>query len=51
VELARRAGYLLGVTTQPGAQQSAHQPLALSRLRILDSTGVRGLAAMLAAAG
>jgi len=50
VELARRAGYLLGVTTQPGAQQRAHQPLALSRLRILDSTGVRGLAAMLAAA-
>jgi peptidoglycan/xylan/chitin deacetylase (PgdA/CDA1 family) len=46
--LARRAGYLLAVTTQPGAVQSARQPLALPRLRVLDSTGVRGLAAMLA---
>jgi peptidoglycan/xylan/chitin deacetylase (PgdA/CDA1 family) len=47
--LARRAGYLLAVTTQPEAVQSARQPLALPRLRVLDSTGVRGLAAMLAA--
>ena len=45
--LARRAGYLLGVTTEPGAVQSARRPLALPRLRVLDSTGVRGLAAML----
>lgn len=45
--LARRAGYLLAVTTQWGTRQSAQRPLALSRLRILDSTGVRGLAAML----
>lgn len=48
--LARRAGYVLAVTTEPGAQQSARRPLALPRLRVLDSTGVRGLAAMLAAA-
>jgi peptidoglycan/xylan/chitin deacetylase (PgdA/CDA1 family) len=48
--LARRAGYLLAVTTEWGARQSARRPLALPRLRILDSTGVRGLAAMLAAA-
>jgi len=44
---ARRAGYLLAVTTRPGVVQSARQPLALHRLRVLDSTGVRGLAAML----
>jgi peptidoglycan/xylan/chitin deacetylase (PgdA/CDA1 family) len=48
--LARRAGYVLAVTTQPGAVQSARQPLALRRLRVLDSTGVGGLAAMLGAA-
>jgi peptidoglycan/xylan/chitin deacetylase (PgdA/CDA1 family) len=46
--LARRAGYLLAVTTRPGAVQSARRPFALPRLRVLDSTGVRGLAAMLA---
>jgi peptidoglycan/xylan/chitin deacetylase (PgdA/CDA1 family) len=46
--LARRAGYRLAVTTEYGALQSARRPLALPRLRILDSTGVRGLAAMLA---
>ncbi|MGH2450890.1 MAG: hypothetical protein ACRDGE_06415 [Candidatus Limnocylindria bacterium] len=48
--LARRAGHVLAVTTESGAQQSARRPLALPRLRVLDSTGVRGLAAMLAAA-
>jgi peptidoglycan/xylan/chitin deacetylase (PgdA/CDA1 family) len=45
--LARRAGYVLAVTTQWGTRQSALRPLALHRLRILDSTGVSGLAAML----
>ena len=45
--LARRAGYLLATTTVPGVFQNAIQPLALRRLRILDSTGVGGLAAML----
>ena len=45
--LARRAGYVLAVTTEYGVVQSARRPLALSRLRILDSTGVAGLAAML----
>ena len=45
--LARRAGYVLAVTTQWGTRQSARRPLALQRLRVLDSTGVRGLAAML----
>ena len=47
--LARNAGYVLAVTTESDARQSARRPLALHRLRILDSTGVRGLAGMLAA--
>jgi peptidoglycan/xylan/chitin deacetylase (PgdA/CDA1 family) len=46
-ELARRAGYVLAVTTQAGTRHSARRPLALPRLRVLDSTGVRGLAALL----
>ena len=46
-ELARRAGYVLATTTQPGVRQSAQAPLALRRLRVLDSTGVGGLASML----
>jgi peptidoglycan/xylan/chitin deacetylase (PgdA/CDA1 family) len=45
--LARRAGYVLAVTTEQGVVQSASRPLALRRLRVLDSTGVAGLAAML----
>jgi peptidoglycan/xylan/chitin deacetylase (PgdA/CDA1 family) len=45
---ARRAGYLLAVTTRSGVLQPARAPLELRRLRVLDSTGVRGLAAMLA---
>jgi peptidoglycan/xylan/chitin deacetylase (PgdA/CDA1 family) len=48
--LTRRAGYLLATTTELGARQSARRPLALRRLRVLDSTGVSGLAEMLAAA-
>ena len=47
VSLARRAGYRLAVTTEYGTTQSARRPLALRRLRINDTTGVRGLAAML----
>jgi len=46
---ARRAGYLLATTTDEGTTQSAERPLALERLRVLDSTGVRGLARLLAA--
>jgi peptidoglycan/xylan/chitin deacetylase (PgdA/CDA1 family) len=45
--LARRAGYVLAVTTEEGTLQSAGRPLALQRLRVLDSTGVRGLADLL----
>jgi peptidoglycan/xylan/chitin deacetylase (PgdA/CDA1 family) len=45
--LAKKAGYKLAVTTDWGSLQSAQRPFALKRLRILDSTGVSGLAAML----
>ena len=47
VELVRKAGYVLAVTTQPGALQSAQAPLELHRYEILDSTGVAGLRAIL----
>jgi hypothetical protein len=35
------------VTTDWGSLQSASRPFALKRLRVLDTTGVSGLAAML----
>ena len=47
VDLTRRAGYVLAVTTSPGRVQSAAAPLELHRYEILDSTGVAGLAALL----
>jgi peptidoglycan/xylan/chitin deacetylase (PgdA/CDA1 family) len=47
-ELVRQAGYVLAVTTQPGFAQSARAPFALHRYEVLDTTGVRGLAALLA---
>jgi peptidoglycan/xylan/chitin deacetylase (PgdA/CDA1 family) len=50
VAFAREAGYRIAVTTEPGVAQSGEHPLELPRLRVLDSTGVDGLAAMLAAA-
>ena len=46
-QAAGRAGYLLATTTRAGVSHSARRPLALRRLRVLDTTGVRGLAAML----
>ena len=45
--LAKKACYKLAVTTDWGSLQSAQRPFALKRLRVLDSTGVSGLAAML----
>jgi peptidoglycan/xylan/chitin deacetylase (PgdA/CDA1 family) len=45
-QLVGKAGYLLAVTTRPGALQA--QPLALHRYEVLDSTGVSGLKALLA---
>jgi len=47
VALAEKAGYVLAVTTDPGEQQHADDPLRLKRFRILDTTGVAGLAALL----
>jgi peptidoglycan/xylan/chitin deacetylase (PgdA/CDA1 family) len=47
VALARRAGYVLAVTTSPGTVQSAADPLELHRYEVLDTTGVAGLASML----
>ena len=45
--LAQQAGYALAVTTLPGVRQDAAAPFALRRLRVLDTTGVAGLAALL----
>ena len=45
--LAKKAGYKLAVTTGWGSLQSASRPFALKRLRVLNTTGVSGLAAML----
>src|SRR5262249_23148529 len=47
VALARTAGYVLAVTTQPGAEQSASAPLELQRFRVLDTTGLPQFAAFL----
>ena len=47
VRMARASGYVLAVTTLPGSRQRAQAPLELRRIQILDSTGVRGLAALL----
>jgi hypothetical protein len=38
---------VLAVTTEPGSGQRAQQPFALHRYEVLDTTGVRGLAALL----
>ena len=48
--LAARAGYVLAVTTDAGKCQDATRPLELKRLEVLDTTGVAGLAALLAGA-
>ena len=45
--LVRQAGYVLAVTTEPGSAQRAQRPFALHRYEVLDTTGVRGLAALL----
>lgn len=43
----QNAGYVLATTTQSGLDHSAANPLELSRIRIANNTGVRGLAAAL----
>jgi peptidoglycan/xylan/chitin deacetylase (PgdA/CDA1 family) len=47
VALALEAGYVLGLTTQPGSTQAASDPLTLHRYEVLNTTGVGGLASML----
>lgn len=47
VDLARKAGYVLAVTTQSGNAQSGSAPLELHRYEVQDTTGVSGLAAIL----
>jgi peptidoglycan/xylan/chitin deacetylase (PgdA/CDA1 family) len=47
VAFAKKTGYVLAVTTDPGEEQHADDPLRLKRFRILDTTGVAGLAALL----
>jgi peptidoglycan/xylan/chitin deacetylase (PgdA/CDA1 family) len=45
LDLVRRAGYVLAVTTHPGRLQRANLPLALERYEVLDTTGVDGIGA------
>jgi peptidoglycan/xylan/chitin deacetylase (PgdA/CDA1 family) len=45
VALARKAGYVMAVTTRPGSAQSAQDPLTLHRYEVLDTTGVAGVTA------
>lgn len=43
----KEAGYVLATTTKFGVEHSATSPLELSRVRVANNTGVRGLAAAL----
>jgi peptidoglycan/xylan/chitin deacetylase (PgdA/CDA1 family) len=47
VEAVKEAGYVLATTTKSGVTLSAQDPLQLERIRISNTTGVRGLAAAL----
>lgn len=47
VDWVAKAGYVLATTTQSGDVQRAADPLRLSRIRVSNTTGVRGLAAAL----
>lgn len=47
VDWVRKAGYVLATTTKEGDVHSAADPLRLSRIRVSNTTGVRGLAAAL----
>ena len=46
VQLARRAGYELAVTTQPGRIQSSSALLELRRVEVLGTSGVAGVASL-----
>jgi hypothetical protein len=47
VEAVKKAGYVLATTTKSGLTLSAQDPLQLERIRVSNTTGVRGLAAAL----
>lgn len=47
IDAARRAGYLVAVTTVGGTRQDGTNPLQLRRLSITNATGAQGLASML----
>jgi peptidoglycan/xylan/chitin deacetylase (PgdA/CDA1 family) len=47
VELARRAGYVLAVTTRHGDRHAGTRPFRLDRIRVVDTTGVAGVTALL----
>lgn len=47
VEAVRKAGYVLATTTKSGDTLSARDPLQLERIRVSNTTGVRGLSAAL----
>jgi len=47
VEAVKKAGYVLATTTKSGVTLSAQDPLQLERIRVSNTTGVRGLAAAL----
>jgi peptidoglycan/xylan/chitin deacetylase (PgdA/CDA1 family) len=44
VALAHRTGYVLAVTTRPGSDQRADDPLELHRYEVLDTTSLAALA-------
>jgi S-adenosylmethionine synthetase len=46
-EAVKKAGYVLATTTKSGVTLSAQDPLQLERIRVSNTTGVRGLAAAL----
>ena len=47
VDEVKKAGYVLATTTKSGDTLSAQDPLQLERIRISNTTGVRGLSAAL----
>ena len=45
--LVREAGYLLAATTRPGRDQNARDPFELHRYKVLATSGVAGVSALL----
>jgi peptidoglycan/xylan/chitin deacetylase (PgdA/CDA1 family) len=47
LQLVRRAGYVLAVTTRTGSEQGARDPFELRRYDVLATSGVAGVSALL----